>query len=139
MRAHQSTTLWLALSRAVRLVVLLAALPFVTAGALQAWAEFAGVESPHVCHCARDHHGCVCAKCHSDPDAETVISSESIKGRCGDDDVVGGASDVPITLFVPFTVLAPSALEGKAPLPTLPQVRSRERGPPPPPPPRTLG
>ncbi|MBS2012829.1 MAG: hypothetical protein JST00_08085 [Deltaproteobacteria bacterium] len=128
----------LALARLVRVIVLVAVLPFVSAGALPAWAELAGVEHPHVCHCARDHHGCVCAKCHTDPDAEMGISSDSVKGRCGDDDVVGGAHGTPPALFVSFvTLLAPSA-SGRAPVATPPAALSRERLPPPPPPPRML-
>lgn len=127
------------LIRLARLVVLVATLPFVTAGALPAWAELLGAEQPHVCHCSRDHHGCVCVRCHTDPDAEMGVSSDSMKGRCGDDDAVAGGAHVKITVLRPMIGLAPAPLEGRASIPRLVAPRSRDRAPPTPPPPRMLG
>jgi len=127
------------LIRLVRLVVLVATLPFVTAGALPAWAELLGAEQPHICHCSRDHHGCVCVRCHTDPDAEMGVSSDSMKGRCGDDDAVAGGAHVKITVLRAMIGLAPAPLEGRAPIARLIAPDSRDRAPPTPPPPRMLG
>lgn len=129
------------LIRLVRLVVLVATLPFVTAGALPAWAELLGAEQPHICHCSRDHHGCVCVRCHTDPDAEMGVSSDSMKGRCGDDDVVAGGAHAKITVLRAGVELglAPAPLEGRTAIDRLVEPSSRDRAPPTPPPPRMVG
>jgi hypothetical protein len=90
------------------MLVLALALPLATAGALPLWAQLAGVEGPHVCHCSVEKHDCVCPKCNTDHD-EMRFSAESVKGRCGDDDVGFGGKAIAAVLTPP--TMMPSLAE----------------------------
>lgn len=121
----------------LRALVLLLVLPLATAGTLPAWAALVGSDTLHVCHCAADHHDCVCAKCHTDPDAETAPSTATIRGQCGDEEAaIVGAKPFVAVLHASVDELLPVDLprEGLAALP--PAMASRDRTRPTTPPPR---
>jgi hypothetical protein len=67
-------------------LVVMLVLPLATSGALPQWARLAGIEAPHVCHCSIEKHDCVCARCNPENE-DMLLTSESLQGRCGDDDV----------------------------------------------------
>lgn len=92
---------------ALRAIVFVLVSSIATLGALPFWAQLAGVEGPHVCHCSTEKHDCICVKCHPDRD-DMVLSTESLKGRCGDDEIAFGgkafaaippASSIVLTRF----------------------------------------
>jgi len=124
--------------RVLRAVVLLLAVSVGSAGALPVWAALVGVEAPHVCHCSTEHHDCVCARCHTDPDGEMRFSKETLQNRCGDDDVLfGGRQLLAIAAPLPAIVAAPAHATVATLLPG--RLRSRDPGEPPTPPPRSNG
>ncbi len=92
----------------VRALVLVLALPLVSAGALPFWAQLFEIEAPHVCHCAVERHDCVCARCNPDHD-EMQLTTESLSGRCGDDDLAFPGK-VFWAVLPPSSVLAPARL-----------------------------
>lgn len=120
----------------LRALVLVLALPIATAGALPCWALLAGVEGTHVCRCSIERHDCVCARCNPGHD-DTVFTTESLTGRCGDDEVAFSGKAILAVLAAPAVrVPAPSERVGlrcanAEPPPALPR-------PPPTPPPRPL-
>lgn len=121
----------------LRALILLLVLPLATAGTLPAWAALVGTESPHVCHCAADHHDCVCVRCHTDPDAETGPSTESIHGQCGDDArMVSGSKPFVAVLDAWLEELLPVALPREGWVDTPSPMDSRGRTRPTTPPPR---
>lgn len=126
-----ATALW---PRLLRALVLAIALPLASAGALPVWAQLVGVEGPHVCHCSTEQHDCVCPRCHTDPDAAMFLSTESLKGRCGDDEIAFGGKAF-IAVLAPMTVLVPVVGEPLS-LPIAIAPASLPKSPPPKPPPR---
>ncbi|MBX3233616.1 MAG: hypothetical protein KIT84_11480 [Labilithrix sp.] len=107
-------------------------LPLASMGALPTWARLVGVESPHVCHCSLEHHDCTCSIC--DPEHSPRLSTESLEGRCGDDDVAFGGSVLRAVLPAPFVIAAAPMVRRDLPAH---HVRvSRGADPPPTPPPR---
>jgi hypothetical protein len=81
------------LTRTVRVVVLaLLAWPLVFSATLPMAARLIAGERLHICRCETSHGDptCACPICHPD-DPEYRLSEESIRGKCGDDDVVFGA------------------------------------------------
>ncbi len=70
----------------LRALVVMLVLPLASSGALPLWARLAGIEAPHVCHCSIEKHDCVCARCNPENE-DLLLTSESLEGRCGDDDV----------------------------------------------------
>lgn len=95
----------LARLRAVRVLVVALSFALGSAGTLPLWATLLGVADVHVCHCSREHHDCVCARCHTDPDANMLVSSETLSNRCGDDDIVFGGQRL-VTLAAPLPTIA---------------------------------
>jgi hypothetical protein len=88
----------------LRALVLALALPLMSSGALPFWAQLVGVEGPHVCHCSVEQHDCVCPKCN--PDHEDRLGSESLKGRCGDDELAFAGKALRAVLPAP-SILGP--------------------------------
>jgi hypothetical protein len=119
----------------VRVLVFALFLPLTSSGALPFWAQLAGVEGPHVCHCSLDHHDCVCPRCDTDPDAATYLSSESLKGRCGDDELAFGGKAITVVLGSAVAVVAVPPHDELLPIEAT-TTRARLRGPPPTPPPQ---
>lgn len=124
-------TRWL--TTLLRALVTALLLPLATAGALPSWALLAEVEAAHVCHCSLEKHDCVCAKCNPEQE-EMLLSSESLTGRCGDDDVAFPGK-LLVAVLPPSGVLAPIVVRvsGDAAVPHPPESPSRA---PPTPPPR---
>ena len=121
---------------ALRALVIALTVALGSAGTLPLWATLLGVEGPHACHCSRDHHDCVCARCHTDPDAAMRISSETLKARCGDDEVVyGGHRAIAITPAFAGVPVASSFARTKVRA-HVDWLRSRDRAEPLIPPPR---
>lgn len=112
----------------VALVVALA-----SSGALPVWARLVGVEAPHVCHCSAERHDCVCARCHTDPDAAMYLSTESLEGRCGDDEMAFGGKTLLAVLPSPTTVAPATASLLPAPVSVRPLLLPRAEPPRPPP------
>lgn len=125
---QRSLALWL------RLLVLALAVPLMSSGALPLWALLAGVEAPHVCHCSIDKHDCVCAKCNPEHEEDFLVTSESLTGRCGDDEIAFGGKAICAVLPAP-SILAPIASRTSIALP-IPRLLSDLARPPPTPPPR---
>jgi len=125
-RAH-----WAALL--LRALVFALALPLATSGALPLWAQLAGIEAPHVCHCSIEKHDCVCAKCNPDHEEDLLITSESLTGRCGDDEVAFGGKALCAVLPA-ASILSPIASRIAIPSPVLASVPDLARAPPTPPP-----
>ncbi|MBX3220134.1 MAG: hypothetical protein KF795_06405 [Labilithrix sp.] len=117
----------------LRALVLALAVPVASSGALPLWAALAGVEAPHVCHCSIEKHDCVCPKCNPDHEDELVFSSESLSGRCGDDDVAFAGKAICAVLPAP-SVLAPSASRTPIVAPRARRPSDLARPPPTPPP-----
>lgn len=118
-----------------RFVLVVLVMSLASGGVLPVWAQLAGIEGPHVCHCSTDHHDCVCAHCGTDHDAKAFRSVAHVKGRCGDDEVAfGGRGFVAIVPQAGVLVVTPTAahvIDAAAP-----SLRTRLRRRPPTPPPR---
>jgi len=124
--------LLLSVVRLIRVVLItLLMLSLGSSGALPVWAQLVGVEGPHVCHCSLEKHDCVCPRCNTDPDAAMFLSAESLKGRCGDDEVAfGGRGIIAIAPSPDLFVKAPeqraprklSPLEQPEPIASRPEV-----------------
>lgn len=124
------------LARVRATIVLVLACTLGSGGMLPVWAQLAGVEGPHVCHCSTDHHDCVCARCHTDGDAKRYRTVETVKGRCGDDEVGFGGHGVTAVLAAgPAPLPAADATEHEDATP--PRMRPLRRSRPPTPPPRS--
>jgi hypothetical protein len=79
--------------RMVHVFVLALVLPLCLSSALPIFARALGGPVVHVCHCAA-HGGpasCGCPICNPDRD-DLAFSEESIRGKCGDDDLAFGAA-----------------------------------------------
>jgi hypothetical protein len=129
---------WKPATHALRALVIALLLPLALSAGLPTLARALGGAAVHVCQCeARaGHSACACPICHPD-DEGLRISEESIRGKCGADDLAfGGALGVAV-LTASFVVLpAPSAAhEAEAAPPALASRAARE---PPTPPPRLL-
>lgn len=119
----------------VRALVLVLLMPLATSGALPSWALLFGVEAAHVCRCSVEEHDCVCPKCHPDDADDLALTTESIKGRCGDDDVAFAGKALGAVLSK-GSVLTPTA-ERTAFVPDVPATPRELRDRPPIPPPRS--
>jgi hypothetical protein len=117
----------------LRALVFALALPLASSGALPFWVQIAGIEAPHVCHCSVDKHDCVCARCNPDHEEELLVTSESLKGRCGDDDVAFGGKAL-CAVLPPASVLAPVAAHTTIERPSILLLSELVRPPPTPPP-----
>lgn len=107
--------LWLAITRGILVALVL---PLAFSSALPTYARLVTGHAAHVCQCERraGHATCACPICHPDRD-DLRLSEESIRGRCGDDDVVSGAAlDVAIPPAF-FAFFAPVSLRTSAPSP----------------------
>jgi hypothetical protein len=124
-------------SRAVvRAVLFVLVLPLALSSTLPAFAR--AVEGPavHVCHCEvkGGHSTCACRICH--PERKDLrLSKESIRGQCGDENPVFGAS---LAIALPP---APAVTIPRAPVTASAVLRLRSLSPdvvlsPPTPPPR---
>lgn len=117
----------------LRALIFALALPLVSAGALPVWARLVGIEGPHVCHCSIDKHDCVCAKCNPELEEELLLTSESLLGRCGDDERVFGSKAICAVLPA-SSVLAPIVEQVSLPPVTFSVIVDLARPPPTPPP-----
>jgi hypothetical protein len=116
-------------------IVLMLVLPVALSSALPTFARVLGGPAPHVCHCAiRDGHStCGCPICNPDRD-DLKLSEASIRGKCGDDDVVfGGGLDVAIAPPPGITIVPPDVTAEAPPAvsPRLPLVFLTPPTPPP--------
>lgn len=109
-------------------------MPLASSGALPSWALLFGIEAAHVCRCSVEEHDCVCPKCNPDQGDDLALTAESIKGRCGEDDVAFGGKALGAVL-PPTSVLTPPA-ERTAFVTTIPLAPRDLRERPPIPPPR---
>ena len=133
MAARRKRARWAAVL--LRVLVFALAVPLASSGALPFWAQLAGVEGPHVCHCSIEKHDCVCPKCNPEHEEDMLFTSESLKGRCGDDEIAFGGK--AICAVLPASgVLAPIGSRTAIALPAARLVSDLAR-PPPTPPPRT--
>lgn len=117
MRAYERRAVALLL----RALVLALALPLASSGALPLWAQLAGVEGPHICRCGIQKHDCVCAKCDPEHEEDLLLTTESLTGRCGDDEIAFGGKAIsavlpPAASVVPFAGLAIGAAEAPDPV-----------------------
>jgi hypothetical protein len=119
----------------LRGLVVMLALPLATSGALPLWARLAGIEAPHVCHCSIERHDCVCARCNPENE-DLLLTSESLEGRCGDDDVVYPGKAVVVVTPAPI-VLAPAPVASGRADRLLSQPPAAPARAPPVPPPRS--
>jgi hypothetical protein len=117
----------------LRALVVALALPLASSGALPFWAQLAGVEGPHVCHCSLEKHDCVCPKCNPDHEGEMLLTSESLKGRCGDDELAFAGKAI-CAVLPGASVLAPIAQRSTLFVPESRTVFAVARPPPTPPP-----
>lgn len=115
----------------LRALVFVLALPLMSAGALPFWAQLAGVEGPHVCHCSVEKHDCVCPRCNTDHG--DALGAESLKGRCGDDELAFPGKLLLSVLPATF-VIAPVAARIASDHDALPPFESLSLRPPTPPP-----
>lgn len=126
---QRSFALWL------RVLVFALAVPLASSGALPVWALLAGIEAPHVCHCSIEKHDCVCAKCNPEHEEDFLVTSESLTGRCGDDEIAFGAKAICAVLPAP-SILSPIASRTTIARST-PRLLYDLARPPPTPPPRS--
>ncbi|MBN9162101.1 MAG: hypothetical protein J0I07_14155 [Myxococcales bacterium] len=117
----------------LRALIFAVSLPLASSGALPVWARLVGVEGPHVCHCSIDKHDCVCAKCNPELEEELLLTSESLLGRCGDDEHAFGSKAI-CAVVPPSSVIAPVAERVSLPPATILLVSDLARPPPTPPP-----
>jgi hypothetical protein len=121
--------------RMVHVFVLALVLPLCLSSALPIFARALGGPVVHVCHCAA-HGGpasCGCPICNPDRD-DLAFSEESIRGKCGDDDLAFGAALGSAVAPPPgFVVLTPDlvAATHPSPVPDLPSVLLAPPTPPP--------
>ena len=131
MVARRKRASWAALL--LRALVFALLLPLASSGALPVWAQLAGVEAPHVCHCSIEKHDCVCAKCNPELEEELLFTSESLLGRCGDDEVLFGAKAICAVLPA-SSIISPIASRISIALPLRRAISDLARPPPVPPP-----
>jgi hypothetical protein len=123
--------------RLLHVLVLALVLPLCLSSALPIFARALGGPAVHVCHCAA-HGGpasCGCPICNPDRD-DLAFSEESLRGKCGDDDLAFGAAlGSAVAPPAGVTVVAPDLFAQ-----TAPSVSDRFRSvflTPPTPPPRS--
>jgi hypothetical protein len=121
-----------------RLMIVALVLPLALSVLFPAFAKMVAGPAPHVCRCEvrGGHSTCACPICNPDRAEELTASEESIRGRCGDDDLTfGGAlgvavlspdfrlpcADVAFTVHVPDAVHPPDVVIP----PSTPPPRSR--------------
>jgi hypothetical protein len=77
----------------VRVVLFALLLPLGLSGTLPVFARALGGPRVHVCRCEAKggHSTCACPICHPDR-KDYRLSEESIRGQCGDEDLVFGAA-----------------------------------------------
>jgi hypothetical protein len=101
----------------MHVVVLALVLPLAFSSALPIFARALGGPAIHVCRCAA-HGGpasCGCPICNPDRD-DLAFSEESIRGKCGDDDLAFGATLGSAVAPPPgFIVLGPSLVAVSTP------------------------
>jgi len=122
---------------AARFLVLALILPLALSTALPGFARAVAGPAAHFCRCEirGGHSTCACPICNPDR-ADLRLSEESIRGKCGDDDLVfGGALAVALAPGAGFVVLRPAV--DRAPPPFSHAVRLDVHLTPPTPPPRT--
>ncbi|HVJ89109.1 MAG TPA: hypothetical protein VM580_04840 [Labilithrix sp.] len=116
----------------LRALVFALTLPLASSGALPLWARLVGVEGPHVCRCSIEKHDCDCVRCNPDHE-ESTFTSESLTGRCGDDELAFGGK-VLLSVLPASSVLAPVSMGAAAFLPSVFRRADFARPPPTPPP-----
>ena len=118
--------------------VLALVLPLALSSALPALARILGGPMAHVCHCdvRGGHSTCACPVCNPDRD-DLRLSEASLRGKCGDDDPVAGASLGAAVPLPPGVTIVPADLSGEA-MPDVPGRRALVFLTPPTPPPRPL-
>jgi hypothetical protein len=123
------------LTRALHVLVLSLVLPLSLSGALPVFARALGGPTVHVCHCAA-HGGpasCGCPICNPDRD-DLAFSVESLRGKCGDDDLAFGAAlGAAVAPPAGVTVLPPDLVAETSPVIAL-RAALVYRTPPTPPP-----
>ena len=110
-----------------------------SSGTLPLWATLLGVEEVHACHCSRDHHDCVCARCHSDPDGAMRVSTETLQNRCGDDETVFGGRRILAVTAAPSAVVVATVSDRIPAGVRRDSMHSRDRTEPATPPPPRIG
>jgi hypothetical protein len=115
--------------------VLALVLPLALSSALPIFARVLGGPQVHVCHCAM-HGGestCGCPICNPDRD-DLQLSEESIRGKCGDDDLAFGAAlGTAVAPPAGFTIIPPD-ITGETPSAVSPRLPLVFLTPPTPPP-----
>jgi hypothetical protein len=121
---------------ALRALVFALLLPLAFTGGLPMLARVIGGPLTDVCHCEvrGGHATCACPICHADSD-EFRLTDESIRGKCGDDDVAFGGA-IGVAVLAPGFVLAPAPRAGAASVRAPPNLDSAVKPEPPTPPPR---
>jgi len=90
----------------------------------------------HVCHCQASHQDCLCVKCH--PDNEDLrLSEESLRGQCGDDDVIAFGKAMRATVHAAMVSVPRSAFVAWVPAVDPASLHSRPARKPALPPPKT--
>jgi hypothetical protein len=109
--------------QALRALVFVLLLPLAFSAGLPTLARVLHGPATHVCCCEvrGGHSTCACPVCHPDRE-DLALSEESLRGRCGDEDVAFGAA-------LGFAVIAPALHVPAAPLvgPLLSRAPPREK------------
>jgi hypothetical protein len=114
-------------------------LPLALSSALPTFARLVGGPAPHVCHCELrgGHTACGCPICHPDRD-DLWLTGASLRGTCGDEDVVFGASLGFAILAAPGMMVVPADVTREAAPGELSRLSAVLLTPPTPPPRSTL-
>jgi len=115
--------------------VLTLVLPLALSSALPMFARVLGGPTAHVCQCAvrGGHSTCGCPICNPDRD-DLQLNEVSLRGKCGEDDAVFGASLGPALVPAPGVTIVPPDLTGETPPPVSPRLALVFLTPPTPPP-----
>jgi hypothetical protein len=118
------------------LFVLALVLPLALSSALPTLAHVLGGPLAHTCHCEirGGHSTCACPICNPDRD-DLKLSEESIRGKCGDDDLTFGAALGSAVLPAAGVTVLPADVSRKA-RPIAAHPPASVFRPPPTPPPR---
>lgn len=123
------------------LLVLALILPLALSSALPAFARVVAGPAPHVCHCQMSGgHTAMsdCPICNPERDADDVwVSVASLRGTCGDEDIVFGATLGLAVLAPPGVRILPPEVRREAP-PGAPLRLAAVFVTPPTPPPRSV-
>jgi hypothetical protein len=78
---------------------------------LPVYARFFAGPKAHACHCeiGAGHAHCACPICFPELEPDLLSMTESVKGRCGDDDRGWRTLSEPAVLVAPVITLAPHA------------------------------